>query len=151
MHHAWKIVVVLLALTTTSPSLAAEDFTFTAIGTDGGSAWIKIDGRNIGATSSTVTSTSKGPDGKTETWTGHCQSWTPDSPTYSFETVCNYTKDEGAYSTISWCPKDMTKGCSGKLVGVSGRFKDMTGTFSVGTKAGADGTTDNYSGTGHWN
>ncbi len=142
---------VLLSLAVASPAFAATDFEYTAIGTDTGGAWIKLDGHNIGATSSTVVSTATGPDGKAQASNGHCQSWTPDpSGAYAIETVCNYTNPDGTYSTISWCPTDTSKECTGKLVGVSGAFVNKNGTFSVQTKPGADSATDNYSGTGHW-
>jgi hypothetical protein len=131
--------------------VAAQDFTFTANGKDGVSAWVKFNGRNVGATSSTVSSTSIGPDGQAQTTNGICQSWTLEPASgRSFETVCNYTSDRGAYSTISWCPKNSTTDCSGKLVGVSGVYLHKTGTFSVHSKEDADGN-DRYSGSGHWN
>jgi len=144
-------LIASLFLACTAPALAAEDFTFTATGHDGGSAWIKLDGQNIGATTSTVSSIGVGPDGATQSSNGVCQSWTPDpNGPYSFETVCNYKNDQGTYATISWCPKDMSKGCSGKLVGVDGAYANKAGTFTVLTKPGADDATDSYSGSGHW-
>ena len=150
MKLAWKVACLILASAT--PALGAEDFTFTATGHDGASAWVKIDGQNIGATTSTVSSVGVGPDGATQTSNGVCQSWTPDPMgPYSFETVCNYKNDLGTYATISWCPKDTHKGCSGKLVGVAGAYANKAGTFSVLTKPGADDATDTYSGSGHWN
>jgi hypothetical protein len=151
VRRASKISLALLTLSFASPASAAEDFTFTAIGTDGLSAWVKLDGRLIGATSSTVVSTAIGVGGRKTIKHGRCQSWTPDpAGPNSYETVCNYIDQEGAYATISWCPKDMSKGCSGKLVGVSGVFANRRGTFSVSTKPGSAEGTDNYTGTGHW-
>jgi len=151
MHRALAIGIALSAFA--SPSHAAQDFTFTAVGTDGVAAWVKLDGRNIGATSSTVVSTATGPDGATTVKHGQCQSWTPEpSSEFSYETVCNYTDKEGSFATITWCPKPMTGDCSGKMIGVSGAFANMTGTLVVHTKPPAkDSNTDNYIGSGHWN
>ena len=150
MHRALAIGIALSAFA--SPSHAAQDFTFTAVGTDGVAAWVKLDGRNIGATSSTVVSTATGPDGATTVKHGQCQSWTPEpSSEFSYETVCNYTDKEGSYATITWCPKPMTGDCSGKMIGVSGAFANMTGTLVVHSKPAKDSNTDNYIGSGHWN
>jgi hypothetical protein len=44
----------------------------------------------------------------------------------------------------------MAKGCSGKLVGVSGAYTNRKGTFIVLTKPGSDSETDSYSGSGEW-
>jgi hypothetical protein len=144
-------LIGLLILASATAARAAEDFAFTATGHDGGRAWVRIDGQNIGATYSTVSSIGIGPDGATQTSNGACQSWTPDpNGPYSFETVCNYKNDQGTYATLSLCTKDMSKGCSGKLVGVSGAYANRAGTFSVQTKPGADDGTDSYSGSGHW-
>ena len=149
MKLVWPVVVLIFA--PSIPALAAEDFTFTATGHDGGSAWVKIDGQDIGATYSTGSSIAVGPDGTTQTSNGVCQSWTPDpNGPYSFETVCNYKNDQGTYATISWCPKDMSKGCSGKLIGVGGAYANRTGAFSLQLKPGADDGSDSYSGSGHW-
>ena len=152
MHRARAIGITLSALSIASPSFAAQDFTFTAVGADGVAAWVKLDGRNIGATSSPVVSTATGPDGKVTVKHGQCQSWTPEaSSEYSYETVCNYIDKEGSYATITWCPKVMIGDCSGKLIGVSGAFANMTGTLVVHTKPAKDDKTDNYTGSGHWN
>ena len=152
MHRVLVIGITLSALGIASPSFAAQDFTFTAVGTDGVSAWVKLDGRMVGATSSTVVSTAIGPDGTKTIKHGQCQSWTPEpSSEYSYETVCNYTDKEGSYATITWCPKPMAGDCSGKLIGVSGAFANMTGTLVVHTKPAKDSNTDNYTGSGHWN
>jgi hypothetical protein len=150
---ALKIAVsaILLVVGVIAPTYAADTFTFTATGRDAGSAWIKLDGQNIGATASTVISVGVGPNGTSQTSNGRCQSWTPEPDGgYALETVCNYTTSDGTYATISWCPKDMAKGCSGKLVGVSGAYTNRKGTFIVLTKPGSDSETDSYSGSGEW-
>ena len=149
MFRISALSIVLVASFATATH-AADKFTFTATGHDAGGAWIKLDGQNIGATASTVASVATGADGKHQTSDGRCQSWTPDANSgYALETVCNYSTGDGTYASISWCPKDMSKGCSGKLVGVSGAYANRMGTFSVLTKPGS-GDTDEYSGTGEW-
>ena len=146
-----SILSVVLVTGFAASSYAADKFTFTATGRDGSGAWVKLDGQNIGAISSTVENVAVGVDGKRQTASGRCQSWTPDAKTgYALETVCNYTTSDGTYATISWCPRDMTNGCSGKLVGVSGAYANRMGTFTVLTKPGS-GDTDDYSGSGEWN
>lgn len=146
-----SVLSVLLAASLATSSHAAEKFTFTATGQDAGGAWIKLDGQNIGATASTVASVAVGADGKRQSSNGRCQSWTSDAnSSHTLETVCNYTTSDGTYATISWCPKDMAKGCSGRLVGVSGAYENRMGTFSVLPKQGANSETDDYSGSGEW-
>ena len=146
-----SVLSLLLVASLAASSHAAETFTFTGTGHDAGGAWVKLDGQNIGATSSTVESVAVGADGNRQSSNGRCQSWTPDSSSgYALETVCNYSTGNGTYATISWCPRDMAKGCSGKLIGVSGAYANRMGTFTVLTKSGTSSDTDNYSGSGEW-